>query len=82
MMVLRKGCLPIEKKVNVDIKIRVHHNSNSGYFAALGIERYKLLCTKKKATGYIVWFYEDLQDLSELTPKKDVLFIIGDWNAK
>ena len=28
------------------------------------------------------WFYEDLQDLLKLTPKKDVLFIIGDWNAK
>ena len=27
-------------------------------------------------------FYEDLQDLLELTPKKEVLFIIGDWNAK
>ena len=27
-------------------------------------------------------FYEDLRDLLELTPKKDVLFIIGDWNAK
>ena len=27
-------------------------------------------------------FYEDLQDLIELKPKKDVLFIIGDWNAK
>ena len=27
-------------------------------------------------------FYDDLQDLLELTPKKDVLFIIGDWNAK
>ena len=27
-------------------------------------------------------FYKDLQDLLELTPKKDVLFIIGDWNAK
>ena len=27
-------------------------------------------------------FYEDLQDLSELTPKKDVLFIIGDWTAE
>ena len=27
-------------------------------------------------------FYEDLQDLVELTPKKDVIFIIGDWNAK
>ena len=28
------------------------------------------------------WFYEDLQDILELTPKKDVLFIIEDWNAK
>jgi len=28
------------------------------------------------------WFYEDVQDFLELTPKKDVLFIIGDWNAK
>ena len=27
------------------------------------------------------WFYEDLQDLLELTPPKNVLFIIGDWNA-
>ena len=30
----------------------------------------------------VQWFYEDLQDLLELTPKKDVIFIIGDWNAK
>ena len=30
----------------------------------------------------IEWFYEGLQDLLELTPRKDVLFIIGDWNAK
>ena len=30
----------------------------------------------------VEWFYEDLQDLLELTFKKDVLFIIGDWNAK
>ena len=29
-----------------------------------------------------VWFYENLQDLLELTPQKDVLFFIGDWNAK
>ena len=28
------------------------------------------------------WFYEDLQDLLELTPKKDVIFILGNWNAK
>ena len=30
----------------------------------------------------VEWFYEDLQDLLEPTPQKDVLFIIGDWNAK
>ena len=30
----------------------------------------------------VEWFYDDLQELLELTPKQDVLFIIGDWNAK
>ena len=30
----------------------------------------------------VEWFYEDLKDLLELTPKNDVLFITGDWNAK
>ena len=30
----------------------------------------------------VEWFYEGLQDLPELTPKKDVLFILGDWDAK
>ena len=30
----------------------------------------------------VEWFYEDLQDLLELTPQKYVFFIIGDWNAK
>ena len=36
-----------------------------------------------KIINNLQWrFYEDLQDLLELTPKKDVLFIIGDWNAK
>ena len=30
----------------------------------------------------VEWLYEDLQDFLGLTPKKDVLFIIGDWNAK
>ena len=30
----------------------------------------------------VEWFYDDLQDLLELIPQKDVLFIIGDWNAK
>ena len=30
----------------------------------------------------VEWFYEDLHELLELTPQKDVLFIVGDWNAK
>ena len=30
----------------------------------------------------VEWFYDDLQDLLELTPKKDALIIIGNWNAK
>ena len=38
--------------------------------------------TSKVEEGEVEWFYEDLQDLLELAPKKDVLFIIGDWNAK
>ena len=36
----------------------------------------------KAEEAEIEWFYADLQDLLELTPKEDVLFIIGDWNAK
>ena len=38
--------------------------------------------TSKAEKAEIEWFYADLQDLLELTPKEDVLFIIGDWNAK
>ena len=38
--------------------------------------------TSNAEEAEVEWFYEDLQDLLELTPKKDVFFIIGDWNAK
>ena len=38
--------------------------------------------TSNTEEAEVEWLYEDLQDLSELTPKKDDLFIIGDWNAK
>ena len=38
--------------------------------------------TSNAEEAEVEWFYEDLQDLLELTPKRDVLFIIGDWNAK
>ena len=38
--------------------------------------------TSNAEEAEIEWFYKDLQDLLELTPKKVVLFIVGDWNAK
>jgi len=38
--------------------------------------------TSNAEEAEVKWFCEDLQDLLELTPKKDVLFIIGNWNAK
>ena len=38
--------------------------------------------TSNAEEAEVEWFYEDLQDLLRLTPKRDVLCIIGDWNAK
>ena len=38
--------------------------------------------TSNAEEAEVEWFYEDLQDLLELTAKKDVLFILEDWNAK
>ena len=38
--------------------------------------------TSNAEEAEVEWFYEDLQDLLELTPPKHVIFIIGDWNAK
>ena len=37
--------------------------------------------TSNTEEAEVEWFYEDMQDLLELTPQKDVLFITGDWNA-
>ena len=49
-------------------------------FNIMVIQVYALTNNAEKAE--VEQFYEDLQDLLELTPRKDVLFIIGDWNAK
>ena len=49
-------------------------------FNIMVIQVYALTCNAEEAE--VEWFYEDLQDLPELTPEKDVLFNIGDWNAK
>ena len=49
-------------------------------FIVTVIQVYALTSNAEKLK--VEWFYEDLQDLLELTTKKDVLFIAGDWNAK
>ena len=49
-------------------------------FNIMVIQVYALTSNAKEAEAE--QFYEDLQDLLEPTPKKDILFIIGDWNAK
>ena len=56
--------------------ISVHIQGKS--FNIIIIQVYALTSNAEEAE----WFYEDLQDLLELTPKKDVFFFIGDWNAK
>ena len=61
-----------------DRMISVHFQGKS--FNIIVIQAYSPTSNAEEAE--VEWFYEDLQDLLELTPKKDVLFIIGDWNAK
>ena len=46
------------------------------------IQVYALTSNAGQTEAEVERFYEDLQDLLELTPQKDVLFIIGDWNAR
>ena len=54
--------------------------SNTPSYMYAVIQDYALVSNAEEVE--LEWFYEDLQDLLELTPKKDVLFIIGDLNAK
>ena len=61
-----------------DRMISVHFQGKP--FNIMAIQVY--VPTSNTEEAEVDWFYEDLQDLLELKPKKDVLFIIGDWNAK
>ena len=64
--------------IKKDRMISVHFQGKP--FNITVIQVYALTSNTEEAE--VEWFYEDLQDLLELTPKKDVLFIITDWNAK
>ena len=61
-----------------DRMISVHFQGKSFNITAIQV----YAPTNNTEEAEVEWFYEDLQDLLELTPKKDVLFFIGDWNAK
>ena len=67
------GCNPKN-----DRKISVHFQGKP--FNITVIQVY--VPTSNAEEAEVEWFYEDLQDLLEVTPKKDVIFITGDWNAK
>ena len=64
--------------LKINRMISVHFKGKP--FSITVIQVYALTSNAEEAE--VEWFYEDLQDFLELTPKKDVLFIRGDWNAK
>ena len=71
------GCIPNAALVKNDRMILVHFQGKT--FNITVIQVYVPSTNAKEAE--VDQFYEDLEDLLELTPKKDVLFIIGDWNV-
>ena len=72
----RVGNAVLECNLKNDRMISVCFQGKTFNIAA--IQAYALTSNSEE----IEWFYEDLQDLLEITPKRDVLLIIGDWNAK
>ena len=72
------GKYPLEENLKNNRMISVHFQGKS--FNVTVIQVYAPISNAGEAE--VGWFYEDLQDLLELTLKKDVLFITGDWNTK
>ena len=73
---VRNAVLGCHLKNNRTISVRFQGKS----FNIIVIQVYALTSNAEEAE--VEWFYEDLQDLLELAPKRDILLIIGDWNAK
>ena len=73
---VRNAVLGCNLKNDREISVHFHHKP----FNIMVIQAYAPTSNAEEAE--VEWFYEDLQDLLELSPKKDVLFIIRDWNAK
>ena len=71
--------MPLQHAPSFGDKLSTCHHLDEGKCSTV-IQVYAPTSNTEKAE--VEQLYEDLQDLLELTPKKDVLFIIGDWNAK
>ena len=78
IVIKRVGNAVLGCSLKNDRKISVHFQGKPFYITVIQV----YASTNKTEKAEFEHFYEDLQDLLELIPKKDVLFIIGDWNAK
>ena len=84
----RNGVVPIVKKRVQNAVLGCNLKNNRMIFVRFQGKPFNITViqvyapTSNAEETEVEQFYEDLQDLLELTPKKDVLFIIGDWNAK
>ena len=84
------GILPIIKKINCNYRVKMKFFQSYDRMISIRFQGKPFNITiiqvyaptSNAEEAEVEWFYEDLQDLLELTPKKDVLFIMGDWNAK
>ena len=74
---LKSRDIALPNKVHL-VKVMVHFQGKPLTITVIQV----FVLTINAEEAEVEQFYEDLQDLLELTPKKDVLFIIGDWNAK
>ena len=79
-VLLKPGLENSQKRWNIKNDGMISVRFQEKQFNIKVIQAYAPTCNAEEAE--IEWFYEDLQDLLELTPKKDVLFIIGDRNTK
>ena len=68
----------LQSQIANDRMISVHFQGKTFNIAVIQV----YAPTNNAEEAELEWFYDDLQDLVELTPPKDVLFIIEDWNAK
>ena len=70
----------MQTRAAIENSTEIHPNTKENYHMTQQVQVFAPTSNAEEAK--VERFYEDLQDLLELTPQKDVLFIIGDWNAK